>query len=278
MAVSYIGQLALQNGSALAWPGTQQVDDLAIAFAADKLSSVVPATPANWRLLAFGISQALGTGADGVDAGLVRVSVWAHQLTSATPPAPDFSAASASVIMTHGLLFRKGSSETWDAPVVAMGNRNTLSTAYSATSASKLGILIGDYVAAFSATTKNSAITSGRSSSVAGVTATQTPVTSGGSATGNHLYAWTDLLQVTGGAETAAPVAAATFGVTQAGGTVFVRVGVNRAQAVVRNTQPEQFATSRSWNQAALLPRNRSTITKVDGLSLDPVTGQIWPR
>jgi hypothetical protein len=277
VAVSYFAEMALQAGTALSWPGGVQSSDLAVAFMVDKLSTTAPTTATDWKLLGWG--QAVGTGSDGVDTGLVRLTAWYTILTSSSPAAPDFTLTGGNASLVHGLVFRKAIGDSWDTPVLTIANRTTSSTTYAATSPTMLGAMAGDFLAAFSGVTRNSAITSGRSLTLTGLTGTYTNVTANGTNNGNHLYAWTDTYQVTSGVESTAPVANAVFGAAQSGGTAFLRVGINRTIGT-KQWAPSATAAvmDRAWKTEAPTLVNRSANVKVDGMFLDPTTGQIWPR
>lgn len=301
MALTYFGELAIQAGTTsatLTWPASVQAGDLAVAFTVSKLSGVVPADPTGW--LRTGWARAVGTGADAADAGLVRLGCWYYVLPTATPANPVFNVASGNSLLAHGVVFRKGAGDFWDTPVMTYADRNTLSTTFSGTGVSQLGILPTDIVVGFSGATRNSAITSGRSLTIAGVTGSQTQVTAAGTNNGNHLYAWTDYLTATSGIDTVAPVAAATFGASQAGGSLFVRLGISRRTGMKVSVPSEvQMGVSRDWGLTTFLARNRTVDVNVeDGLTVKAVTasriwgglglggdqspqhieGQIWPR
>lgn len=229
--ISFLAEMGLQGGNTIFWPGTQAVGDMAIAVVANKLSSSSPTTPSGWTALTPAV---VGTGTDGVGTGPILVSAFYMELVTASPADVNFT-FTPNVVLCCGTIYRK-SGGTWAVPTSTTGSDTSTGTGFSATG-SDLAVAAGDFVTAFSASTANTGITGGRSVSIAGWTVTDTGLNSGGTATGNALFVWTDYLSVTSGSGSAVPTAAATHAASTSGGSIFVKVSLSGGGATSLTVQ-----------------------------------------
>jgi hypothetical protein len=224
VAVTWFNNYVLQAGTvgptALNPPASTAAGDLEVLWCANKLSSAVPTLDSTtWSLLG---SQVVGTGSDGVDTGPIRITAWWRILTG-TSTTTNLSLSGGSAFIAGGGVFRKAAGDPPWHVAIDWGSDTSSGTGFTATMATGLQAVSGDFVYSAGAFSANTTIST-RSITTTGLTATVTGIDSGGNASGNHLFVWTDRAAGTAGTLTAPSATTATAGVATTGGAINVRV------------------------------------------------------
>lgn len=225
MALSFVAGSVLQVGTtslAIAAPTGTAIGDLQIIHMVNKLSSVVPTTPAGWDLVD---SQVVGTGSDGVGTGPIRMTVFAR-IWSITPTSTTITITGGNVANGAAKTYRRASTDPNFQVNAMFGSDTSSGTGFATTQSAVQGFTVNDQVFAYGAVTANTT-RSTDSVTVPGCTlAAVTQIESGGTATGNALYNWSSRTNVTAGSQTGAATTSATLAAASTGGAVVVRISI----------------------------------------------------
>jgi len=244
VAVSFFGNYILQAGTTsigLNPPSSTASGDLEIIWIANKLSGVTPTTSGTWTSLG---SVVVGTGTDGVGTGPIRMTAWWHELTAAATTS-TLTITGGNVALCGGGVFRKAGGEVWAAPNMTNGSDTSSGTGFISTGAANFNAVTGDIIYSAGALTANTTL-SARSITATGLTLTVTGIDSGGSATGNAIFVWTDRAAVTAGTQSAAAATTATSAASTTGGSLLFRVGLSTARAARPVQLVERSALTRA--------------------------------
>lgn len=230
MAISYLNQYTLQGGTTsltMIPPASSAAGDLDIIFVANKNSSVTPTNPSGgWTLLG---QQAVGTGSDGVGTGQIMLTAWYRVLTGVST-STSITITGANRSLGGGMIYRKaGGDPAWN-PQISFGSDTSSGTSFTATVAANLGLAVGDYMLSVGVFTLNTTLP-GRNQTIPGVTFTITGINSGGGATGNQIFLWTDHSVSSAGTQSGASATTATAGAATTGGAFNIRVGLSAGTA-----------------------------------------------
>lgn len=229
MAIGYLDQYGLQGGTTaltMVPPVGTASGQQGIIFIADKNSSVDPTDPGSgWTRIG---SAQVGTGADGVGTGQIRLTAW-YKNFAAAEGNTAFTITGANRAIGGGMVYTKGAGETWGVPTITFGSdTDGSSTAFSALMAANLGVLVGEYLLSVGVYTLDTTF-AGRNITIPGVTATVTGINSGRGATGNQIALWTDHALSTAGTQSGASTTTGTSGAATTGGALNIRIGLAAA-------------------------------------------------
>jgi len=111
----------------------------------------IAAQPTDWTDPADNESTDGGSGAAGIDTGLVRAAIWSREKDAgwSTMPTVDMSAAP-NTLIHHGISFSKGAGEIWEPVVTAFAVDTTGNASLVDPSASQaIPLTVGDMIVAF---------------------------------------------------------------------------------------------------------------------------------
>lgn len=189
----------------------------------NKLSSVVPTTPAGWDLVK---TDVVGTGTDGVGTGPLRMTVFS-KIWFTTPGSTTVTVTGGNVCNGAGKTYRKASTDPNFQVNCMLGSDTVSDTTFATTQSDVQGFKLNDQVFAYGCVSANTTRTTD-SMTVPGCTlAAVTQIESGGSATGNALYNWSSRTNVTAGSQTGAATVSATLAAASTGGAAIVRISID---------------------------------------------------
>lgn len=233
MSISSLGQYTPQGGTAgspavtMIPPAGTAATDMGIIVTSVKNSSVVPADPAVWNVLGNAV---VGTGADGVGTGQIRLKLWFLEFTGAQGNT-GINVTSSNRVIGGGQVYRKSFGDPPWYVACSFGSDVSSGTAFAAQVAANLDLRSGEWLLAYGVFTSIQTLP-GRGITVPGVTGTSVGINSAGGAVGNAIFFWSDHIQSTGGTQSAASTTIATAGGATTGGTVHVIVGFARSQTI----------------------------------------------
>jgi hypothetical protein len=200
--------------------------DFAItATCADEVSA------AAWTEIDESADGSVGTGNG---AGSMKVGIWYFDWngTDTGGPLITWSTGTNLLAGTAVLTFRKGGSDTWDAPTFTNGNQS--GSTISVTGAANLNYAAGDLLVAILGIRDDGTFTS-FSADATGITwaaaFAQAPATNGSTTLGNDLSAASGYRIASSGTSSAAPTMSGTLAATETGRGTFLRQTVTTTAA-----------------------------------------------
>jgi hypothetical protein len=253
----WVGAYGLQGGTSgvtLLTVAGAQVGDLQIIWTADKNSSVDPTDPSGgtggtWLRLG---SREVGTGADGVGTGKIRLTAW-WRVLSGTDASTAVTLTGANRTLAGGAVYHLTGAGTWATPTITFGEDTDASTtAFSALMDDDLAAAVDEYLYSVGAFTDVVAL-NGRSLTIPGSTQTRyDQIDSAGGAVGNKIFVWTDQRVGMVGTQSGAATTGATSGVGTTGGAMQIRIGLV-------STTPVSASRATTWRAMASIPVTRAT-------------------
>jgi len=279
----WVGGYGLQGGTTaltMVPPSGTSVGDLEILWVANKNSSVDPTDPSGgssgtWvRRGSFEV----GTGADGVGTGKIRLTVWSRILIAANSNT-SITITAANRSLGGGQVYHLTGAGTWATPTVEFGSdTDSSTTTFAAVMASDLGALVDDYTLSIGAFTANTTL-NGRTLTVPNWSHSRLDgIDSGGGATGNQIFVWTDQRVGMIGSQSGAATTGATSGVGTTGGAVNIRIGLSSGvTGTIAATQAgDAAAASGQLGYAGTIASAQANQTaSASGTVINPVTGTV---
>lgn len=166
--------------------------DKVIIWSSNKLAAAIPTDPEPWNFLGMGV---VGGGADGVGTGPMRIGVWEKIITD---PLGDIliDVPGAINVMGSGVVYRPPAGVAWQPSLLLFGTDNSAGTGFSAQVSDVGGYAVGDYCLSIGVLDDEDPLL-GRGVQMPGVSGFGSGINSSGSSIGNHMFMFTDHLQVT---------------------------------------------------------------------------------
>jgi hypothetical protein len=225
--IIWVGAYALQGGTTgltMTPPSGTQAGDLEVMWVADKNSSVDPTDPGSgWTRID---SQQVGTGADGVGTGLIRLTAW-YRILTGTSTNTSITITGANRSLGGGQVYRLTGAGSFATPTATFGSdTDSSTTSFAAVMAADLGAGVDDYTLSIGAFTAVTAL-NGRSLTIPNSTQSRyDQIDSAGGAVGNQIFVWTDQRVTMVGAQSGAATTGATSGVGTTGGAINIRISL----------------------------------------------------
>lgn len=225
--IIWVGAYALQGGTTgltMTPPSGTQAGDLDIIWVADKNSSVDPTDPGSgWTRID---SQQVGTGADGVGTGLIRLTVW-YRILTGTSTSTSVTITGANRSLGGGQVYRLTGAGSFATPTATFGSdTDSSTTVFAAVMATDLAAGVDDYTLSIGAFTAVTAL-NGRSLTIPNSTQSRyDQIDSAGGAVGNQIFVWTDQRVGMVGTQSGAATTGATSGVGTTGGAVQIKIAL----------------------------------------------------
>jgi len=209
-------------------PPASSLGDLQVIWVANKNSSVDPTDPSGgtggtWIRRG---TREVGTGADGVGTGKIRITAWSRVLSGADG-STSITITGANRSIGGGTVYHLTGAGTWATPTITFGEDTDASTtAFSALMDDDLATAVDEYLYSVGAFTDAVAL-NGRSLTIPGSTQSRyDQIDSAGGAVGNKIFVWTDQRVGMVGAQSGAATTGATSGVGTTGGAMQIRIGL----------------------------------------------------
>lgn len=209
-------------------PPTSSLGDLQIIWVANKNSSVDPTDPSGgtggtWIRRS---TREVGTGADGVGTGKIRLTAW-WRVLSGTDGNTSITITGANRSIGGGTVYHLTGAGTWATPTITFGeDTDSSTTTFSAIMDDNLVTAVDEYLYSVGAFTDAVAL-NGRSLTIPGSTQSRyDQIDSAGGVVGNKIFVWTDQRVGMVGTQSGAATTGATSGVGTTGGAMQIRIGL----------------------------------------------------